>query len=655
MKNIKSNTFLKTLSCFIFIFSAAAFIMSVLATAAGAYIGFYDEKNKKFIETSVCKDILENKAEDYIDDFSLNNLYRSDIEDGFYITIYDRGYAKDYFENDVKTRNNKYADTTTADTTTADTTTYATDNAESVSSETNTTKTGDFFTNGKAQSSVISRSFKYESPYNEKIYEVQYELDENIPKGSYLYNLNLLYSHKNQVLFGSIFFGIISLALIVYLVISAGHRQGSEEIVLNVQDRIPLDLYYFIAIWIMVLSAVLVANGINGIWYYYEEGNYIFFAAVIYFVIVAGMTIFLATVLTTVSRLKKGKFWRNTVSFIFIKYSFKFLKKLKNIAFDFLNAIPLVWGAVLFLFITMIVNLSHAVGFTVIYDIVALLAVTKFAKMAVNLEKAAEEMANGNINFKADVKSMKWRFKKHAQNLNSLNNGISLAVEKQMKSERLKTELITNVSHDIKTPLTSIINYVDLLQKEHTPEEEKEYIDVLSRQSGRLKKLIDDLIEASKASTGNINTEMKPLMASEVIYQSAAEYDERLKKAQLDLIISVPEEEKEVTADGRLLWRVMDNLLSNACKYAQSGTRVYIDLKQNSKETVISVKNISKNRLNIDASELMERFVRGDSSRNTQGSGLGLNIAKSLIEIQNGSFDISIDGDLFKAEIRLKN
>ena len=331
------------------------------------------------------------------------------------------------------------------------------------------------------------------------------------------------------------------------------------------------------------------------------------------------------------------------------------MKKLKNIAFDFLNAIPLVWGAVLFLFITMIVNLSHAVGFNVIYDIVALLAVTKFAKMAVNLEKAAEEMANGNINFKADVKSMKWRFKKHAQNLNSLNNGISLAVEKQMKSERLKTELITNVSHDIKTPLTSIINYVDLLKKEHTPEEEKEYIDVLSRQSGRLKKLIDDLIEASKASTGNINTEMKPLMASEVIYQSAAEYDERLKKAQLDLIISVPEEEKEVAADGRLLWRVMDNLLSNACKYAQSGTRVYIDLKQNSKETVISVKNISKNRLNIDASELMERFVRGDSSRNTQGSGLGLNIAKSLIEIQNGSFDISIDGDLFKAEIRLKN
>lgn len=643
MKNIKSNTFLKTLSCFIFIFSAAAFIMSISATAAAAYIGFYGEKSKTFVETSVCRDIIESKAEDYTDDFSLNNLYRSDIEDGLYITIYDRGYAKDYFGDDVKTRNAEYAAVD-----------YTTDNAENVVGETNTTKTGDFFTNGSAESPVTVKSFKYESPYNEKIYEVQCELDENVPKGSYIYNLNLLYSNKNQVLFGSIFFGIISLALFVYLVMAAGHRQGTEEIVLNVQDRIPLDLYYFIAIWIMALSAVFGINCIKDVWYYYEEGNYIFFTAVIYFIIAAGMTMFLATSLTTVSRLKKGKFWRNTVCFVFIKYSFKFLKKLKEVVFDFLSAIPLVWGAMLFLFITILVNLSHISGFTVIYDIIALLAVVKFAKMAVNLEKAAEEMANGNINFKADVKSMRWRFKKHAQNLNSLNKGISLAVEKQMKSERLKTELITNVSHDIKTPLTSIINYVDLLQKEHTPEEEKEYIDVLSRQSGRLKKLIDDLIEASKASTGNINTEMKPLMASEIIYQSAAEYDERLKKAELDLIISVPEEEKEVTADGRLLWRVMDNLLSNACKYAQSGTRVYIDLKQDSKETVISVKNISKSRLNIDASELMERFVRGDSSRNTQGSGLGLNIARSLIEIQNGSFDISIDGDLFKAEIRLK-
>ncbi len=644
MKNIKSNTFLKTLSCFIFIFSAAAFIMSVSATAAAAYIGFYGEKSKTFAETSVCRDILESKAEDYIDDFSLNNLYRNDIEDGLYITIYDRGYAKDYFENDVKTRNNTYTDVT-----------YETRSDESVSVEQNTTNTGDFFTNGKAQSPIISKSFKYESQYNEKIYEIQYELDENVPKGSYLYNLSQLYSHKNQAFFGSVFFGIISLALFVYLVMAAGHRRGTEEIVLNVQDRIPLDLYYVVAVWIMALSVVFGINCIQDVWYYYEEGNLLFFVGVIYLIIVAGMTMFLAMALTTVSRLKKGKFWRNTVCFIVIKYSYKFLKKSKEIVLDFLSAIPLTWGAILFLFITMIVNLSHVEGFVVLYDIVALLAVVKFAKMAVNLEKAADEMANGNINFKADVKSMRWRFKKHAQNLNSLNKGISLAVEKQMKSERLKTELITNVSHDIKTPLTSIINYVDLLQKEHTPEEEKEYIDVLSRQSGRLKKLIDDLIEASKASTGNINTEMKPLMASEIIYQSAAEYDEKIKLAKLNLIINIPEKEKEVTADGRLLWRVMDNLLSNVCKYAQSGTRVYIDLKQDSKETIISVKNISKSQLNIDASELMERFVRGDSSRNTQGSGLGLNIARSLIEIQNGSFDISIDGDLFKAEIRLKN
>ena len=211
-------------------------------------------------------------------------------------------------------------------------------------------------------------------------------------------------------------------------------------------------------------------------------------------------------------------------------------------------------------------------------------------KWPVRLETAADEMAKGNINFKINTSNMKWRLKKHGENLNSINRGISLAVEKQMKSERMKTELITNVSHDIKTPLTSIINYVDLLKKDHTPEEEKEYIDVLSRQSDRLKKLIDDLLEASKASTGNINVDMKELLTSEIIYQSSAEYNERFQKSNLNVVISIPKEERKILADGRLLWRVFDNLFSNACKYAQGGTRVYVDLKQSETQTIISVK-----------------------------------------------------------------
>ena len=194
-----------------------------------------------------------------------------------------------------------------------------------------------------------------------------------------------------------------------------------------------------------------------------------------------------------------------------------------------------------------------------------------------------------------------------------------------------------------------------MLKKDHTPEEEKEYIDVLSSQSDRLKKLIDDLLEASKASTGNINVDMKEFLSSEIIYQSSAEYSDRFKNANLNVVISIPDEERKITADGRLLWRVLDNLFSNACKYAQSGTRVYVDLKQTQTNTIISVKNISKDQLNINADELMERFVRGDASRNTEGSGLGLNIAKSLVELQGGKLNLEIDGDLFKAEIVLNN
>ena len=227
-----------------------------------------------------------------------------------------------------------------------------------------------------------------------------------------------------------------------------------------------------------------------------------------------------------------------------------------------------------------------------------------------------------------------------------------------MKSERLKTELITNVSHDIKTPLTSIVNYVDLLQKPHTPEEETEYLAVLDRQSKRMKKLIEDLVEMSKASTGNIPAYLAPTDLVEITNQALAEYDGKLKLAGLTPEVTVlgrdgkpkaPEAAVTVMADGRLLWRVLDNLLGNAVKYAMPGTRLYVDIAEYERSVMLSVKNISKNRLNISADELMERFVRGDASRSTEGSGLGLNIAKSLMELQKGKLNLIVDGDLFKA------
>jgi len=211
------------------------------------------------------------------------------------------------------------------------------------------------------------------------------------------------------------------------------------------------------------------------------------------------------------------------------------------------------------------------------------------------------------------------------------------------------------VSHDIKTPLTSIINYVDLLQKPHTDADQEKYLEVLDRQSQRLKKLIDDLMEMSKASTGNMSVDITRVDAAEAVNQALGEFADKLDKARLYPVFRQPEEQVTMLADGRLVWRVMSNLLSNAVKYALPGTRLYVDLQKLDSKVIISMKNIFREALNVDADELLERFVRGDASRNTEGSGLGLNIARSLMELQKGQLELLVDGDLFKATLLFRD
>lgn len=221
-----------------------------------------------------------------------------------------------------------------------------------------------------------------------------------------------------------------------------------------------------------------------------------------------------------------------------------------------------------------------------------------------------------------------------------------------MKAEHLKTELITNVSHDIKTPLTSIVNYVDLLKKEDIPSPEaREYIAVLDRQSHRLKKLTEDLVEASKASSGVLNVDLQPTDVNVLFSQIEGEYQERLAACQLTLVTQPPAPGTVIRADSRLLSRVMDNLVSNICKYALPSTRVYVVSTLSREAVTISFKNVSRDELNISPDKLMERFVRGDASRHTEGSGLGLSIARSLVQLQGGRFDLAIDADLFRADI----
>ncbi len=267
------------------------------------------------------------------------------------------------------------------------------------------------------------------------------------------------------------------------------------------------------------------------------------------------------------------------------------------------------------------------------------------------LLEAAKRMNKGDLDTKVDDKLLTGSFQEFAGDLNALADVAVVAAQKQLRSERMKTELITNVSHDIKTPLTSIINYVDLLQMPHSDEEQEAYLEVLSRQSQQLKKLIEDLMEMSKASTGNMTVDIAAINAGEAIHQALGEFADKLEKVNLVPVFRQPEEPIYMKADGRLAWRVMSNILGNAVKYALPGTRLYIDLVELEGKAVISFKNISREELNVSADELLERFDRGDISRNTEGSGLGLNIAQSLMEIQKGQLQLLVDGDLFKVTL----
>lgn len=364
-----------------------------------------------------------------------------------------------------------------------------------------------------------------------------------------------------------------------------------------------------------------------------------------------------------VIRVKVGKWWRSMLLYKFFAWLWRKVKKvfgrLAGVWKSFYENRSLLWKAILILgglcFLEfcgiLITGYEPEAEFIIwlLYRIVTVALILVGIVQANKLKKGAGRLAEGDLSEKVDTEKMFWEFKKHGETLNRVGDGISLAVEKRMQSEHFRTELITNVSHDIKTPLTSIINYVDLLQKEELHNEKaKEYLEVLDRQSARLKKLMEDLVEASKASTGSMPVKMERLELGVFLTQTVGEFEERFEAAGLRTVMHKPETEIFVMADGRHLWRVVENLVQNICKYAQPDTRVYIDLDEREKEAVISFKNISRYELNISGEALMERFVRGDASRHTEGSGLGLSIAGSLMELMGGKLEIVVDGDLFK-------
>ena len=319
------------------------------------------------------------------------------------------------------------------------------------------------------------------------------------------------------------------------------------------------------------------------------------------------------------------------------------------------RAWPLTWRAVLVFGLYLLLSFLALFLFPLLWFVLqgaALFLVCRWALQWGRLQEGTGKILGGEPDFRIDTAHMYHDLAAHAGQLNDLGRAVNAAVEDRIQSERFKAELITNVSHDLKTPLTSIINYVDLLKMQGLDSPRApEYLEVLDRKSQRLKKLTEDLVEASKASTGSLPVHLERLGMVQLFQQAAGEFEERFAQSGLTLVPGFPDRELWVLADGRHLWRVMDNLLSNCNKYALPGTRIYADVFRREGRVALTLKNVSRQQLNIPAEQLTERFVRGAQARSTEGSGLGLSIARSLTELQGGQFGIEIDGDLFKAAV----
>ncbi|MBQ8814695.1 MAG: sensor histidine kinase [Lachnospiraceae bacterium] len=444
---------------------------------------------------------------------------------------------------------------------------------------------------------------------------------------------------------------IAAIFLLIFLMCSAGRQMGEKEAVRNGIDKIPLDI--FAAVMAFVVFVLLHVTE-ETFWLAGPMGCVVL--ACVWVIIYS--LLLLWCLMTLATRFKTGTLWTNSIIYIVLRFVCRVIASVWHGLVDICRNIPILWKTILLIVMVSFVEIfimaqiwyvEQLLPFWIIEKVIMIPVVLLAVVYMKRLQAGGKKLAEGELDYHVDTRRMYWDFKKHGENLNSISEGMAKAVDEKMKSERFKTELITNVSHDIKTPLTSIINYVDLIKKEE-PESETmaEYIDVLDRQSKRLKKLIEDLVEASKASTGNIQVDMQPTSVGVVLTQAAGEYEDRMNEKQLEMILNQPQDDIYIMADGRLLWRVFDNLLSNICKYAQSGTRVYLNLDKISDKAVITFRNISAYPLNMTSEELMERFTRGDSSRHTEGSGLGLSIAKSLTDLQKGDMDIYTDGDLFK-------
>ena len=485
------------------------------------------------------------------------------------------------------------------------------------------------------------------------LYRVDWIVDGTLPVGdSYYYEYLLFVSLYDERYYLPVIAAVglaLSLGLLIFLLWNAGRAPGGQRNA-GPAGFLPLEAYLLLTVGGGILCLSLMANGAQNIlgtalWLLGLWGAFLFFTDAL---------------MGVCARARAGVLFRHSLSGAILRWVWRLVRGFCRWLRDSFAALPLVWvammGGVCVLLgetiLTLLAFTSYEFFFLLLWlgaQVLLLAVLCRFFSGLSQLRLVSRKMAQGELIVRVPIKKLWGPLREQGEDLNRISEGMSAAVDERLRSERFKTDLITNVSHDLKTPLTSIINYVDLLQKEALEPQAAEYASVIARQGQRLKKLTEDLVEASKASSGSLPVNAEPTDLAELLTQAVGEYAPRLEKSNLEPVLQLPGEPVWSMLDGRLTWRVVDNLLSNACKYSQPGTRVYVEAEQRAGRAWLRVKNISRQQLNIPADELMERFVRGDASRTTEGSGLGLNIARSLAELQNGEFGLIIDGDLFKA------
>ena len=463
------------------------------------------------------------------------------------------------------------------------------------------------------------------------------------------------------MLAGAIFGSVLWLIGMVWLTVTAGRRPEDEEIHLNGFDRWYTEIAAgtVIGIWLAgtIISGTLIANSSLG----YSH----VVVTVIVICLICGtytMAWFLIGYLSLVRRIKAGTLWKNSMIRKVLKWIGKCSGKLADFARAFSRntaekiKVLLVGGAFLFLQFLIIGCIFSGAGVFLLalmaVDVAAMIFAIRKADGLDLIMDGLKKISDGELQYKIKTDTLTGKQKVMAEYINNIGSGLDAAVENSLKKERMQTELITNVSHDLKTPLTSIINYVDLMKRENpTDPKIQEYLRILDEKSQRLKVLTEDVVEASKASTGNIKLEMNDIDFVEMVQQVIGEFEEKFQEKNLTMMVHFTDEPSIIYADGQRMWRVLENVFGNVVKYAMEGTRVYAEISNRNKKVTFSLKNISAQPLNISADELTERFIRGDVARNTEGSGLGLSIAKSLTELQGGEFKLYLDGDLFNVMI----